>query len=791
MQGVGFRPFVYRIAIKNQVSGWVKNRQDGVFIEASGEILAIDTFIADLKNKFPVAAQIYKFQISHSDKLHENGFRIILSEDDQSEKEITRIGPDIAVCEDCLEDMKNQAHRIEYPFINCTNCGPRFSIIRDLPYDRFNTTMDVFKMCPVCKSEYENPNDRRFHAQPVACLNCGPQYSFVSKDLVTEKLEEILERSSELIDSGKIVAIKGIGGFFIACDAENGHVTERLRKRKNREGKPFAVMFKDVETAKKFCFLDDEEEQQLTSWQRPIVILKTKNEMLNPGFSGQHDENKENETLKENVTLNSFQGQNVLPESVSNGINTIGALLPYMPFHYLLFERLKTPAIVFTSGNFSDEPIVISNQKAENELSRISDAVVSYNREIYNRTDDSLLQVINKKPRLMRRSRGYAPTPVYLDFHVDGILATGAELKNTFCLGKGNQAILSQHMGDLKDFETYTFFQKNIEQFKKMFRIEPKLIVSDLHPEYLSTKYAQEAGLELVQVQHHHAHIASAMVENGLDEKIIGVSFDGTGLGDDGNIWGSEFFICDFNDYERKLHFNYIPLPGGDAATKEPWKIVVSLLYKVFGNEFVNFELPFLKNIKEEKIDWVVKSINNQINCPLTSGSGRLFDAVSALLGLCSFSTFEAEAPMRLENSIQKNVSDKYSFKLSQIIDFSEMIAEIITDLKKGVVPGIVSAKFHNTVVHSIVEGVKKISEESGLQKVVLSGGTFQNRYLTERTENKLNELGFKLFGNCSIPCNDGGISLGQLAIAAKRGKSASRPFPLGNEKNPTGILRE
>lgn len=785
VQGVGFRPFIYRTAIKNKISGWVKNRQEGVLIEASGENEKIKSFILGLKNNFPVAAQIQSVQVSDSNKIYENGFQIILSEEQETEKEITQIGSDIAVCPDCLDDLKSQKHRFDYPFINCTNCGPRFSIIRDLPYDRDKTTMDIFEMCPVCKSEYENPADRRFHAQPVTCLNCGPQYKFIPGDFNTEKLDEVLEATTDFIDDGKIVAIKGIGGFFIACDAGNDDVVERLRKYKNREGKPFAVMFKNIETVEQFCFLNNKEKESLASWQRPIVILKSKGEMLNPSVDGQHDEDENFDSNSKNVTLRKaipmeepFQGLNILPKNVSNGINTVGALLPYMPFHYLLFEKLKTQTIVFTSGNFSDEPIVISNQKAETELLKICDAVVSYNREIYNRTDDSLLQVINRKQRLMRRSRGFAPNPLYLNLNVDGILATGAELKNTFCLGKENQAIISQHIGDLKDFEAYSFYEKNIKQFQKMFRVKPELIVTDLHPEYLSTKYALDSGLPVIQVQHHHAHIASAMVENGLDEKVIGISFDGTGLGDDGKIWGSEFFVCDLEGHERKLHFEYIPLPGGDLATKEPWRIAVSYLCKVFGREFFDLNLAFLKNIPTEKIEWILKAIENNINCPLSSGSGRLFDAVSALLGLCSYSTFEAEAPMRLENIAAKDEIGKYSFKLTQVIEFSEMFAEIIKDLHNDVSPAIISAKFHNTVSETILEGVKKISVETGLQKVVLSGGTFQNRYLLERTENRLMELGFEVFSNCLIPCNDGGISLGQLVIAARRREAPIPAFP-------------
>ncbi len=750
VQGVGFRPFVYRTAVKNEVSGWVKNRSDGVFIEASGDLSEINSFIDDLKNEVPVAAQIHDFQVLDSATVYQKGFRIILSEHNHPENEITQIGPDIAVCSDCLADMKTQKHRTNYPFINCTNCGPRFSIIRDLPYDRQLTTMDVFEMCGVCKSEYENPADRRFHAQPVACLNCGPQYKFFSAEGSTENFSDVLEETVRLIDSGKIVSIKGIGGFFIACDATNNETVNRLRKLKNREGKPFAVMFCDEESVEDFCFLSEKEKDVLSSWRRPIVILKSKQR---------------------------------LTESISNGINTVGAMLPYMPFHYLLFEKLETPVIVFTSGNFSDEPIVISNRKAESELLKISDAVVTYNRRIYNRTDDSLLQVVNKKSRLMRRSRGFAPAPVYLNFRVDGIFATGAELKNTFCIGKGNQAILSQHIGDLKDFETYSFYEKNIEQLTMMFRVEPKLLVSDLHPDYLSTRYALESGLPMMQVQHHFAHIASAMVENGLDERVIGVSFDGTGLGSDGNIWGSEFMVCDLKDFERKLHFEYIPLPGGDLAVKEPWRIAVSWLYKVFGNAFREFDLNFLKSIPATEINWGIKAIQKGLNCPFSCGAGRLFDAVSALLGLCLHSTFEAEAPMRLENQIAENETGSYSYRISTVVEFSEMFSEIINDLNRNLDVGIIAAKFHNTICDVIVDGVQLINKGTRLKKVVLSGGTFQNRYLLERTENKLESLGLEVFGNCSIPCNDGGVSLGQLAIAAKRRSWQLQPQFSGSNK--------
>jgi hydrogenase maturation protein HypF len=540
---------------------------------------------------------------------------------------------------------------------------------------------------------------------------------------------------------GKSVAIKGIGGFFIACDAGNERSVRKLREQKRREGKPFAVMFRDIEAIRQFCFLSTDEKEILDSWHRPIVILNSRK---------------------------------LLPESVSNGLSTIGALLPYMPFHYLLFDKLKTSAIIFTSGNLSDEPILISDEEAIDKLSVLSDAIVTYNREIYNRTDDSVVRVIAQTPRLFRRSRGFAPNPVMVTSDVDGILAVGPELKNTFCLGKGKQAILSQHIGDLKDYETYTFFERNIAQLQKMFRVRPELVACDLHPQYLSSKYAADSGLPVEQVQHHHAHIASAMAENKLDEKVIGISWDGTGLGDDGNIWGSEFLTCDLTGYERHLHFDYVALPGGDLAIQEPWRIAVSYLYKFFERDFLDYGLPFLKNINPDQTDNLFKAIDNHINCPLSCGAGRLFDAVSVLTGLCIRPSFEAEAPMRLEDVASDHITASYPYIMSEVIDFSEMFYNIIQDLAQKTDPGVISARFHNTLTEIIVSGAERISRSTGIRKVVLSGGTFQNRYLLTRTENLLASRGLEVFCNCSVPCNDGGISLGQLAVAAKRRNQAN-----------------
>ncbi|NQU87541.1 MAG: carbamoyltransferase HypF, partial [Mariniphaga sp.] len=738
VQGVGFRPFIYRLAKSNQISGWVKNCDKGVIINASGKYSSITKFINQIKEQVPETASIYDLSFLEIQNNSANGFRIIQSESKKESQELTQIGPDIAVCRKCLDDLKTQQHRISYPLINCTNCGPRFSIIKDLPYDRSQTTMNTFNMCNTCQKEYGNVDDRRFHAQPIACNNCGPVYKMILNGNAIINLDQIINTSTQLIDNGKIIAVKGVGGFFIACDAFNNKTILRLRQLKNREGKPLAVMFRNIKKVNEYCFTNEEELKYLQSWQRPVVILKEKKKF---------------------------------PESVSNGLFSIGALLPYMPFHYMLFENIKTDAIIFTSGNFSDEPIITDNIIALDKLPNICDAIVYYNREIYNRTDDSVIKVINGKAQIYRRSRGYAPTPVQTKINVDKILATGGELKNTFCLGRDNSAILSQHIGDLKESETADFYSKNIPQFLKMFRVKPELIVHDLHPDYYSTTYAQRSGLPTLAVQHHHAHIVSCMVEHGLDEEVIGVCFDGTGFGDDGHIWGSEFFICDLKKYKRLSHFEYMPLPGGDLAIKEPWRMAVSLLYQSFGADVFSLNLKLFKKISPEKIDWLIKAIDNNINCPLSSGAGRLFDAVSAILGLCYNSTFEAEAPIRLENIADYNEIEQYTYEVRDKIIFKETIKEIVADINKGINPEKISGKLHNTVVSATCEKVVELHKTTGLQNVVLSGGTFQNKILLEKIYKDLNEKGFNVFTHSQIPANDGGISLGQLLIAAKNRK--------------------
>ena len=736
VQGVGFRPFIYRLATNHQITGWVKNADEGVIIHASGDSVSLALFVDAIKTDAPAAASI----LSITTKKLPNGcftdFRILKSDNNRNAAELTQIGPDIAVCANCLTDLKKQTHRVSYPLINCTHCGPRFSIIKNLPYDRVRTTMGKFAMCRTCHDEFNDINDRRFHAQPIACNQCGPIYKMLAEGEEITNFEAILKKSASMLDGGRIVAVKGVGGFFIACDALKNPTILKLRNLKGRDGKPFAVMFRNTNKVLDFCFADSEELTLLQSWRRPVVILP---------------------------------GKGKLPDGVSNGLKTVGAFLPYMPFHYLLFEKLKTDALVFTSGNFSDEPIIKSNKKAFDKLATICDAVVFYNRKIYNRVDDSVDRIINSKPQIIRRSRGYAPAPVPTTINVTNILAVGGELKNTFCIGRNNSAILSQHIGDLKDHETFQFYSESINRFKKLFRVNPELVAHDLHPDYYSTKFAKESGLPAIAVQHHHAHVVSCMAEHSLDEDVIGVCFDGTGMGDDGHIWGSEFFICNAGKYQRLAHFEYMPMPGGDLAVAQPWRMAVALLYQILGKELVSLNLPLVRSVGMKKIEWLTRAMDKNINCPLTSGAGRIFDAVSALLGLCLESTFEAEAPMRLEDIAGKNEDDLYPYRINRNISFSETIKGIIFDLKTGIKPAAISGKFHNTIAAATCDKIVQINKQSGLKKVVLSGGVFQNKILLEKIVDKISAEGYEVYTHSQVPANDGGISLGQLIIAAKK----------------------
>lgn len=741
VQGVGFRPFIFRIATKAGLTGWVLNTNENVKILVTGDPVNISSFLTALRNEAPPASMIEAISTVEIKSAVFDSFRIL--ESHNVSDEITEISPDIAVCNDCLEDITKSGSRLNYAFVNCTNCGPRFTIIQDLPYDRAKTTMKTFAMCPECREEYETVTDRRFHAQPTACSNCGPTYElFAGQSKVSESIDVILDRVSQSVENGGVVLIKGLGGMHLACDAFNETAVKKLRDLKNREGKPFAVMFRDIAQLKIHAEVNEIEEQSLVSWRRPIVLLK-----------------------KKNTTQ-----QHVLAQNLNAGLNLLGVMLPYMPFHYMLFQQLKTSAIVLTSGNFSSEPILIDNKPALEQFLPVVDLAVMHNRDIYNRTDDSVTRIMGGKERIFRRSRGYAPAAVRTAMNTEGIIAFGAELTNCFCVGKGQKAFLSQHIGDLQGLETIQFYENTIKQFISLFRVKPELLAVDMHPEYISTKAGLNYGnFQVVKIQHHHAHIASCMAEHMLDEKVIGVALDGTGYGTDGHIWGSEFLVCDLNDFTRITHFDYIPLPGGDSAAEEPWRTAVSFLYKVYGKEFLSLGLPFLNHLDPDKVALIIQMIDKKINCPLSSGAGRLFDCVASLLDLVQEATFQAEGPMRLEAIVRTDCTERYAFECKETIQFGLTIQEITDDIRKGTDTSIIATKFHNTIILAIFETVKSIRLKEGINKVVLSGGVFQNKYLLEGTIQVLLKNNFEVYSHATVPSNDGGIALGQLAVASKR----------------------
>ncbi len=757
VQGVGFRPFIHRLAGSLNLYGTVENRNNGVFIFVNADKDDLDNFLEKIKSAAPQHARIDELTVDILETIPFSEFSIISS--GNVSDDITGISPDIAVCPDCLSDMETQANRKDYPLINCTNCGPRFSIIKGVPYDRSMTTMAEFSMCKMCEEEYSDINDRRFHAQPVACNNCGPMYTihYISPPLggdgsksqrgvitynnTSNNISDITTIAAQLIEDGSVVAVKGTGGYHLLCDAVNENTIRKLRIAKAREGKPFAVMCRDLSTVNKIANITSGEEEIITSWRRPVLLLESKG---------------------------------LLAPSISNGLNTVGVVLPYMPFHYLLFKKLKADTIVFTSANFSDEPVIISDDKALTELEHLASAVITYNREIFNRTDDSVCRTIKGNEFIIRRSRGYSPSPVNLAMSTEGIFGAGAELTNCFAIGKGKQAILSQHIGDLKNSETLDFYTTSFKRFSDMFRFEPEIIAKDLHPDYLSSSFGEQMAAELnikvVNVQHHHAHIASCMAEHKLNEKIIGVALDGVGLGIDGNIWGGEFLIADLCDFERLMHFEYVPISGADKVSPEPWRSGVAYLYKYVGDMMTATESSRLKEIGNDNIMLYRRIMNAGINVCLYSGAGRLFDAVAAITGICLFSGYQAEAPMLLESAVKKGISRYYDIELkNDEISFGKTITEILHDIDKGVNAGEISAAFHNTVGRAVIAGVKELNENSGIRKVVLSGGTFQNKYLSEYIINELLREKFFVYFHAQVPANDGGLALGQVAVAAAR----------------------
>ena len=735
VQGVGFRPTVYRYATQFGLCGFVCNGPEGVTIEVEGEDLKIGAFFQQLVSIPPKQAVIAEVQ---KEVCPEKGYeRFEVVESEPMGNATVHIPPDLATCDDCLRDVLDPRNRRKgYAFTNCTNCGPRFTIIRDLPYDRPRTSMTKFTMCEHCDSEYHDARDRRFHAQPNACVDCGPTLQLrVAGGLVSS--DHDLAKTKGILRRGRLVAIKGIGGYHLACDATSNEAVARLRQRKGREDKPFAVMFRDLTAVRKFCTITEAEEAELLSPARPIVLLPRK-------MTGVR-----------------------LAQSISPDTNTIGAFLPYTPLHHLLLQDFE--ALVMTSGNRSDEPIVSTEVELEPLVGPLADAALTHNRIIVHKCDDSVLRVVNGQRQFLRRSRGYVPNPIRLAVESPQILAVGGELKNTFCLVRDGNAFLSQHIGDLKDYRTYSHFSCEIESWKKLMRIEPTVIAHDLHPGYLSTRYAVVARIpNKVGVQHHHAHLASVMAEHNLHEPLIGVALDGTGYGTDGTIWGGEFMVADRSDFERVAHFKAYRLPGSDKAIEEPWRMAVSILTAEGLSHEARRKFPTLK--------WhlVQNMVKAHFNSPLTSSAGRLFDAVASILGLCDVTTYEAQAAIRLESIADPHVTERYPFEIHSrerpwILDFAPTLRAILEERRKGVRASEISAKFHNTIATAILETCRYIRGQRDLNVVALSGGVFQNELLLRRTIAALRSRHFTVFTNSAVPANDGGLALGQAAVAVER----------------------
>jgi len=740
VQGVGFRPFVYSTARALNISGWVRNSSSGVDIIANGHEERMQAFIKTLQDNPPPLSVIDSIHIAEIDPDGFDSFEIIPSDSDT--EKFVPISPDVSICDDCRRELFDPSNRrFRYPFINCTNCGPRFTIIKGIPYDRAFTTMKPFEMCDSCRLEYENPIDRRFHAQPTACPECGPRIWLVDDEGNHFQEENGLKTARVMINEGKILAVKGLGGFHLACDAHNQQTIEELRKRKKRTDKPFAVMVYDIETAKKHVFINEDEEQMLVSRQKPIVVLDRKPESS-------------------------------ISSSVAPGNNTIGVMLPYTPLHLLLLEPEKgyPECLVMTSGNISEEPISYKNEHALEVLSGIADGYLLNNRDIHIRTDDSVVREIKSSPYFLRRSRGYAPDPIRINHDFKEILAVGPELKNTFCLTRGNYAFISHHIGDLQNLETLKAFEEGIRHFENLFKITPTALASDLHPEYLSTKYAQQRtakeNIPLFKIQHHHAHLASCLADNSWlsDEPVIGLCFDGTGYGIDNQIWGGELFIGGLLGFVRAAHLEYMPLPGGDAGTRNPRRIAAAYLWKngLPWDEII----PSMKALADEERRILNKQLVEDINCPLTSSMGRLFDAVSSLIGVRHTANYEAQAAIELEAVADHECEEAYPFILeNDVILIKPMLVELMDDLRLGISPSMMSAKFHNGIAQMAVNVCQKIRKQSHITTAALSGGVWQNKYLLNKTINKLEKEGFDVLIHRQVPCNDGGLSLGQAVI--------------------------
>lgn len=734
VQGVGFRPFIYKNATKNNLKGFVNNTSKGVFIEVEGYEEDITSFIEEIKHKPPVLSKVTDIKIIDKEIEGYTNFKIIESKEE--EEAITLISPDIAICDDCLRDIRDKNNRrYRYAFTNCTNCGPRFSITKKVPYDRENTTMDVFQMCSECREEYNDPLNRRFHAQPNGCSKCGPRVYICNKEGNEIISNDPIKDIAKEIKNGKIVAIKGIGGFHLACDAKNKEVINELRKRKKRPRKPLAVMMRDIETVKKYCDVNELEERILLGNKKPILLLDKKRNSL-------------------------------LPKELTNYQNgKLGVMLPYMPVHHILFSE-DIDILVMTSANISGEPMVYKNHEAIEKLKGIADFYLMNNRHIYIPIDDSVSRVVLGKESVLRNARGYAPKSMEIKDMAYSI-ALGANSNNTFAIANNENIFFSNYIGDLANYNTWQHYINSLEHMKGIYKIDPKSYFYDLHPNFYQNELLKEIKTKKIGIQHHHAHIVACMAEHSLEEEVIGVAFDGTGYGTDGKLWGGEFFICDKERFKRLAHINYIALPGGEGAIREPWKIAISYLYDTFKEDYTAY-VP--KHLQEKKHQIITEIIKKDINSPKASSIGRLFDAVAALLGFDGKITFQGEAAIDLENLCCRDDQSFYQYNISledgiYIIDCKPLIKSVVIEVIDGIDKELIARRFHNTIIKFTIELCEILRKEYNLSSVVLSGGVFQNEILLINIYKELIKRDFKVYIHEQIPANDEGISIGQMII--------------------------
>ncbi|MBP7176152.1 MAG: carbamoyltransferase HypF [Thermoclostridium sp.] len=734
VQGVGFRPYLYRLAKSLSIRGFVQNTTEGIYAEIEGDAASCDSFIAGLQQHPPALARIESIQ-THPLPVQEDTDFVILESLDGERNAF--ISPDIGICDACAADIMDKSNRRwRYAFTNCTDCGPRYTILRDIPYDRKNTMMAGFPQCPDCLHEYEDPADRRFHAQPNACPVCGPMLSFC-------KAGEILDGDpfvlfDQWVHKGRIIAVKGIGGYHLACDAVNEAAVKRLRKNKIRYDKPFAVMMHDIDTVRKFCDTNEQEEKTLLCPRKPIVLLKK----------------------KENCSI---------AEDTSPKNNRIGVMLPYTPLHVLLMQNHD--ALVMTSANLSDRPMIYDDAEAMQSFNGIADAILTHNRQIYRRMDDSVGVFVSGKLRLIRRSRGYAPEPIRLYGNNRVILALGAQQKNTFCLVKGDNAFLSGHIGDLDDPDTESFYENEIQSYMRLFDAKPDIIACDMHPDYVSTRYAARfiGKLPVCRIQHHHAHFASVLAEHQVEEPVIGLIFDGTGYGMDRTIWGGEALFGDIRSSERIGHLRYASLLGGEAAIHEPWRMALAMMCDACGES----DALDCFEAYGENAALLLRMKKQGIQSPVTSSVGRLFDAVAALTGLRTHTSYEGQAAADLEQAIDSSADGSYGFDvLSEgnclTFDWRQLIRDIVRDAKKGLAAGIISVRFHRAMIQLMTDVASLAKKRYGSNRIALSGGVFQNVYLLENGVSRLERCGFQVFSNEMVPANDGGIAYGQAAAASR-----------------------